>query len=596
MVGKRKNILKAAGLAAAVLGLMALFGFGREAGDAGAKQYKVIQWEMKLRIFEGVKEGVAAAPSVVTSSYLKYAFAASFPADENLAEEQAQVKRIFNLKEARLLTEGMVDWKMGNPAKVDYVFRLDGKEYLLRVKGGDLKGTPGSVAGQSFGVEVLERTEGQAAPAGKQVSLLDTNITVSSLKNVTILGFENSQGKPYFISLRQTKMYADEALLGDSGSTAGQRAPDIQTPKLVKQVEPVYPEAAKKAGIAGIVIVELGIGVNGKVENIKVIKSVPLLEQAAVEAVRQWEYEPLVVDGKRRPAVLTATIQFMLVRDKDGNVTGAQAGVVGGVASGVLDMKAIDWIEADPKMKEALESGIKGGVEGGIQGGVVGGVLSGGAGGAQDKERQAFEKGAVKAVGEIKPPKLIKQVEPVYPDEAAKAGIEGTVILEARASEKGDVEDARILRSIPALDAAAVAAVKQWKYEPLLINGKPQKILFTVTARFQMTQADRDKLLEKFARGAVKAEGPIKPPLLILAVEPVYPDNARLALVQGTVILSVRTAADGHVEDVMILRSIPLLNQAAIDCVKQWKYEPLIIDGKKTPVVFTVTVRFQMKT
>jgi protein TonB len=45
----------------------------------------------------------------------------------------------------------------------------------------------------------------------------------------------------------------------------------------------------------------------------------------------------------------------------------------------------------------------------------------------------------------------------------------------------------------------------------------------------------------------------------------------------------------------MVLRSIPLLDQAAIDAVRQWKYEPLIINGKPTPVVFTVTVRFQLK-
>ncbi len=593
MIGKNKNILKAAGLAAAVLGLAALFGFGREAGDAGAKQYKVIQWEMKLRIFEGVKEGIAAAPAAITSSYLKYSFSANFKADENLAEEQAQVQRIFNLKEARLLTEGMLDWKMGNPRSVDYVFRLDGREYLLRVKGGNLNATPGSVATQSFGVEVLEKT---GVAAAGQVSLLDTDITVSSLKNVTVLGFEDSRGKPYFIALRQTKMYADEALFKGSGLTVGERVPDIKPPRLIHSVDPVYPEAAQKAGVAGVVIVELTIGDDGKVARVAVLKSVPLLEQAVVDAVRQWEYEPLVIDGKRRPVVLTATIQFMLARDKDGNITGAQAVIAGGVAGGILGAtqgETVGWIEADPKMKEALESAIKGGAEGGIQGGVVGGVLSGGAGGAQDKERQAFEKGAVKAVGDVKPPSLIHSVDPEYPEEAAKAGVEGTVIIEARADEKGNVDAVRILRSVPALDDAAVAAVKKWKYEPMTINGKPVKVLFTVTVKFRLGQEGRDKLIEKFDRGAVKAEGGIQPPKLVHMVEPVYPPQARAAGISGIVILAVKTDAAGNVQDAMILKSIPQLNRAAIDCVKKWKYEPLVLDGKATPVVFTVTVRFQ---
>jgi len=64
--------------------------------------------------------------------------------------------------------------------------------------------------------------------------------------------------------------------------------------------------------------------------------------------------------------------------------------------------------------------------------------------------------------------------------------------------------------------------------------------------------------------------------------------------VEGVVILSAKTDATGHVQDVMILRSIPLLNQAALDAVRQWVYEPLVINGVAKPVVFTVTVRFQL--
>jgi len=217
----------------------------------------------------------------------------------------------------------------------------------------------------------------------------------------------------------------------------------------------------------------------------------------------------------------------------------------------------------------------------------------GGAAGAQDLKK--FEGDAVRAVGDIKPPKLIKQVNPVYPEEARKTGVEGVVILEAKADEEGNVVDARILRSIPVLDQAALDAVKQWKYEPLIIDGKARKVLFTVTVRFALKEGDKSKTLDKFAQGAVKAEGDIKPPKLIQEVAPVYPEAARAAGVQGVVILSVRTDETGTVIDTMVLRSIPLLDQAAIDSVKQWVYEPMVIQGKAVPVVFTVTVRFQLK-
>ncbi|RPJ02860.1 MAG: energy transducer TonB, partial [Candidatus Aminicenantes bacterium] len=222
------------------------------------------------------------------------------------------------------------------------------------------------------------------------------------------------------------------------------------------------------------------------------------------------------------------------------------------------------------------------------------GVL-GGVGGAQDPKQ--FEGDAVRAVGEIKPPKLVKEVKPVYPAEARKAGLEGIVILEAKADEQGNVVDSRILRSVPALDKAAIDAVKQWKYEPLVIDGKPRKAIFTVTVRFALKEkeADRANALKNFAEGAVAAEGDIKPPKQVKDVMPVYPEAARSAGVQGVVILSVRTDEYGRVQDTMVLRSNPLLDQAAIDAVKQWVYEPLVVEGKAVPAVFTVTVRFRLE-
>jgi protein TonB len=61
------------------------------------------------------------------------------------------------------------------------------------------------------------------------------------------------------------------------------------------------------------------------------------------------------------------------------------------------------------------------------------------------------------------------------------------------------------------------------------------------------------------------------------------------------VILAVKTDETGKVVDTVVLRSIPLLDQAAIDAVRQWVYEPFVQDGKAVPVVFNVTVRFQLE-
>ena len=110
-----------------------------------------------------------------------------------------------------------------------------------------------------------------------------------------------------------------------------------------------------------------------------------------------------------------------------------------------------------------------------------------------------------------------------------------------------------------------------------------------------LNEGDKVKTLDKFAQGAVRAEKDIKPPKLVKEVQPIYPEVARVAEVQGVVILGVKTDEGGRVKDVMVLRSIPLLDQAAIDAVRQWVYEPMIVDGKAVKAVFTATVRFQLK-
>jgi TonB family protein len=91
---------------------------------------------------------------------------------------------------------------------------------------------------------------------------------------------------------------------------------------------------------------------------------------------------------------------------------------------------------------------------------------------------------AVRAGGNVPLPVRTVHVEPEYPDAARLAGIDGMVILEALIGEDGKVMDARIMRSIPALDAAALSAVRQWAFAPTVINGVPQKVIMSVTVSF----------------------------------------------------------------------------------------------------------------
>ena len=88
--------------------------------------------------------------------------------------------------------------------------------------------------------------------------------------------------------------------------------------------------------------------------------------------------------------------------------------------------------------------------------------------------------------GHIKAPARIKYVAPAYPDIAQKFRVQGVVIIEAVIGVDGKVDQARILRSQPLLDDAALAAVRAWEYTPTLLNGRPTAVVMTVTVMFTL--------------------------------------------------------------------------------------------------------------
>ena len=126
------------------------------------------------------------------------------------------------------------------------------------------------------------------------------------------------------------------------------------------------------------------------------------------------------------------------------------------------------------------------GVDEGVPGGVVGGLV-GGLGEAPAVSSPATAEPTIYVVsGELERPNKLVHIDPVYPGIASVARVEGLVILEATIDGEGNVENVRVVRSIPLLDAAALDAVRSWKYEPTIIGGKPVPIQMTVTVKFAL--------------------------------------------------------------------------------------------------------------
>jgi protein TonB len=139
------------------------------------------------------------------------------------------------------------------------------------------------------------------------------------------------------------------------------------------------------------------------------------------------------------------------------------------------------------------------GVEGGVEGGVVGGAIGGFVGGVMAEPPPPLPLPAPKAPdapvrigGVIHEPSLVRRVEPVYPSMASVAQLTGLVILEAVVDKTGCVESVKVLRSRhPLLDHAAIDALKQWQYTPLVLNGTPVSFVLTVTFNFSIQGQNR---------------------------------------------------------------------------------------------------------
>ena len=86
----------------------------------------------------------------------------------------------------------------------------------------------------------------------------------------------------------------------------------IAVPIKIRDVRPVYPTMALTSRVSGTVMIEATIGVDGRVKNARVIKSIALLDQAALDAVKQWQFSPTRLNGVPIPVIMTVTVNFAL--------------------------------------------------------------------------------------------------------------------------------------------------------------------------------------------------------------------------------------------------------------------------------------------
>ncbi len=131
--------------------------------------------------------------------------------------------------------------------------------------------------------------------------------------------------------------------------------------------------------------------------------------------------------------------------------------------------------------------GVPGGIPGGQLGGVIGGIVSATANLAAVPKFAPVVPQRVRISQGVTRGLLLHRVEPPYPTLARQARIQGEVILSAVISATGEIENLELVSGHPMLVPAAIAAVRQWRYKPYLLNGQPVEVETTITVIFQLS-------------------------------------------------------------------------------------------------------------
>lgn len=216
-------------------------------------------------------------------------------------------------------------------------------------------------------------------------------------------------------------------------------------------------------------------------------------------------------------------------------------------------------------------------------------------------------------------PRRVYAVMPTYPQQLVQSGLQAFITAQVVIDDSGRVvETRRVYSGISRVsdyaqpqpspvdgNAADIFwstvddALQRWQYEAPSMA----PIAFPVSFRFG---PDRDGIelnatpapfnpAPLWHAGAVSVGNGIAPPEKVKNVPPVYPLEAQNAKVQGLVIVEVRIEADGRVSNARVMRSVPQLDQAALDAISQWEFSPTLDrEGRPTPVIMTVTVQFTL--
>jgi TonB family protein len=209
--------------------------------------------------------------------------------------------------------------------------------------------------------------------------------------------------------------------------------PDSTKLEAIKTEKAGYSWEAREKQLQGQVWVKILVSETGDVESAEVISGDPILADSAVRAVKKWKFKPFIKNGK--PVKVSTKLPFdFAYSDK------------------VSDEKAPpDASAPNPNSSSGTTAPQRVRVSAGVSQGL-----------------------------------LLHKVAPVYPPEARQARIQGLVVLQAKISKEGRIEDLKVISGHPELVPAAIGAVQQWRYRPYLLMGNPVEVDTQIQVNFQL--------------------------------------------------------------------------------------------------------------
>jgi len=185
---------------------------------------------------------------------------------------------------------------------------------------------------------------------------------------------------------------------------------------------------------------------------------------------------------------------------------------------------------------------------------------------------------------------IVSATDIAYPPKSIAVG---TVVLEVTVDEKGLVESVRPIREIQSLTNTAVESVRNWKFEPAVLDGKSIRSRTIVAVTFNPSAS----LAQNVPLPPLSETDPSSRPVLepepvkvVAASFPQYPTNS---VTTDTVVIRVTVDSEGRVENTVAIRDIASLTAPCIRVLKEWKFEPALFRGK--PIPSSVALAFVLR-